>query len=180
MTGRGAEAFIDRQLEGLEHIARSLEATSENAADKVAELVAELEGKRKRAQTMERELARNEAGDLLTKVESVNGISVLSSRVTSDSQAVLRDMADLLRDKMQSGIIVLGAVSNGRPMFIAAVTPDLVERGYNAGDIVKKVSQVTGGGGGGKAGFAQAGGRDAGKLDEALGLVASLVWGGAS
>jgi alanyl-tRNA synthetase len=60
-------------------------------------------------------------------------------------------------------------------MFIAAVTPDLVTKGYNAGDIVNKVSKVTGGGGGGKASFAQAGGKDKNKLDEALRLVKSLI-----
>ncbi len=69
---------------------------------------------------------------------------------------------------MGSGIIVLGSVYEDKPSFIAMVTPDLVQKGYNAGDIVKKVAQVTGGGGGGKAGMAQAGGKDKSKVDEAL------------
>ncbi len=84
-------------------------------------------------------------------------------------------MADFIREKLGSGIIVLGALSGGRPIFIAAVTPDLIEKGYNAGNIVRRVSQVTGGGGGGKPGFAQAGGKDASRLDEALRTVRELV-----
>jgi len=70
---------------------------------------------------------------------------------------------------------VLGAVIGERPLFIAAVSSDLVAKGYNAGDIIRQVSKVTGGGGGGKANFAQAGGKDKNKLEEALRLVKSLL-----
>jgi alanyl-tRNA synthetase len=104
-------------------------------------------------------------------VEVVNGVKVLATRVTSGDQKILQEMTDFLKEKLGSAIIVLGAVSGERPVFIAAVSPDLVTRGYNAGDIIKQVSKVTGGGGGGKANFAQAGGKDKDKLDEALRLV---------
>jgi alanyl-tRNA synthetase len=87
----------------------------------------------------------------------------------------MREMSDYLRDNMKSGIIVLGSVYNNKPIFVAAVTPDLVDKGYNAGKIVEQVAKVTGGGGGGKATFAQAGGKDKDKLDEALHLVRSLI-----
>ena len=69
-------------------------------------------------------------------------------------------MSDLLREKLKSVVIVLGTVYNGKPAFLAAVTPDLVAKGYNAGDIIRQVAKVSGGGGGGKAQFAQAGGGD--------------------
>ena len=175
VTGRGAEAFIDRRLSGLEEISQSLEASPEGARDKISALLAEMDATKKRVLSLERELAKKEAESLLKRVEVIKGINVLTSRVSSDSQQVLREMADFLRDKLQSGIIVLGAVSADRPVFIAAVTPDLVAKGYNAGDIVKQVSKVAGGGGGGKASFAQAGGKDKNKLDEALRLVKSLI-----
>jgi alanyl-tRNA synthetase len=175
VAGRGAEAFIDKRLAGLEEIAQSLETSPEDAKEKLSTLLAELETTKKHALSLERELAKNEAESLLDKVEVIKGIKVLTARVSSDSQTVLREMADFLRDKLQSGIVVLGAVSADRPVFIATVTPDLVAKGYNAGDIVKKVSQVAGGGGGGKANFAQAGGKDKNKLDEALHLVKSLI-----
>jgi len=84
-------------------------------------------------------------------------------------------MSDVLRDRLKSAIVVLGTVHGHRPAFLAAVTPDLVEKGYNAGDIVKQVARVTGGGGGGKATLAQAGGRNKDKLDEALRLVKRLI-----
>jgi alanyl-tRNA synthetase len=175
VTGRGAEAFIEKRLTGLEEISQSLESSPEDVKDKVTALLTELDAEKKRSLSFERELAKNESVSLLEKVEVIKGIKVLSARISSDSQAVLREMADFLRDKLQSGIVVLGAVSADRPVFIATVTPDLVEKGYNAGDIVKKVSQIAGGGGGGKANFAQAGGKDKNKLDEALLLVKSLI-----
>jgi alanyl-tRNA synthetase len=175
LTGRGVEAFIDKRLSGLEEIAQSLETSPEDVKEKIDTLLAELDATKKHALAMERELAKNEADSLIEKVEVIKGIKVIATRISSDNQAVLREMADFLRDKLQSGIVVLGAVSADRPVFIATVTPDLVAKGYNAGNIVKQVSQVAGGGGGGKANFAQAGGKDKTKLDEALRLVKSLI-----
>jgi len=84
-------------------------------------------------------------------------------------------VGDLLRDRMGSGVIVLGAIYNDRPNFLAIVTPDLGDRGFNAAEIVKKVAQITGGGGGGKPNLAQAGGKDKGKLDEALSQVSHII-----
>ena len=175
VTGREAEAFIDRSLNSLEGMAQSLEVSPENAPEKLTGLLNELETEKKYTLSLERELARKEAESLMGQVEVVKGVKVLSARVSSDSQQVLREMADFLRDSLKSGIVVLGAVSGDRPVFIATVTPDLVAKGYNAGDIVKQVSKVAGGGGGGKANFAQAGGKDKNKLDEALHLVKSLI-----
>jgi alanyl-tRNA synthetase len=175
VTGREAEAFIDRRLSGLEGISQSLETSPEEVQEKISALLSELEKEKKHTLSLERELARKDAETLLGRVEVIKGIKVLSARISSDSQPVLREMADFLRDSLQSGIVVLGSVSGDRPMFIATVTPDLVAKGYNAGDIVKQVSKVAGGGGGGKANFAQAGGKDKNKLDEALRLVKSLV-----
>ncbi len=175
VTGRGVEAFLEQRLASLENIARSLETTPESVPDKIAGLVEELEKGRKQVLSFEREQARQGAGALLGSVETVNGVNVLAARVTASDQQVLRETADFLRDKLGSAVIVLGAVIGDRPVFIAAVTPDLIQQGYNAGDIIKQVSRVAGGGGGGKANFAQAGGRDKSKLDEALRLVKSLI-----
>jgi alanyl-tRNA synthetase len=175
VTGREAEAFIERYLSGLEDIAKILYSSPEDLGGKLAELIAELDGERKRVIALENELARKEAESLLGRVETVNGVNLLSARVSSSSQPVLREMTDFIRDRLQSVIVVLGAVSEDRPVFVAAITPDLVEKGYNAGDIVKQVSKVAGGGGGGKASFAQAGGKHKDKLDEALGLVKDLI-----
>jgi alanyl-tRNA synthetase len=174
-TGRGAEELIEKQFSNLAKAAEYLDAEPSEVLDKTRSLIDELDVERKRALSLEKELAKKEVESLVGKAEQVNGVTLLVSRVPPSRQEVLREMADLIRDKLKSVVVVLGTVYQDRPSFIAAVTPDLVERGYDAGKIVKKVAAVTGGGGGGKAGLAQAGGKDTGKLDEALQLVKRLV-----
>ncbi len=175
VTGREAEAFIDRRLSDLQKAADYLDAELDNVLDKAHSLVNELDKERKRAIALERELSRKIAESLLTQAEVVNGVTVLAARVPSLQLGTLREMSDLLRGKLKSAVIVLGTVYENKPAFIAAVTPDLVAKGYNAGEIIKQVAAVAGGGGGGKATFAQAGGKHKDKLDEALQLVKSLI-----
>ena len=175
VTGRGAEEFVDRRLSLLQAIAESLGTSLENVGDRVASTASELDMERKRAQGLESELARIRAEALLTRAEVIGGVTVLVSRVPSSPMEALREMGDLLREKLGSAVIVLGTVTEGRPVFLAAVTPDLVAKGYHAGEIVKQVARVAGGGGGGKATLAQAGGKNKDKLDEALRLVRGLI-----
>jgi len=175
VTGREAEAFIERQLSALRNMAGSLVADLENIPDKVASLIAERDQKDKQIQTLESELARIRAETLLGQVEVVNEIKILVAKVPSSRMQSLREMCDLLREQLKSAVIVLGTVYENKPAFIAVVTPDLVAKGYNAGEIVKQVAGVTGGGGGGSVRLAQAGGKQKDKIDEALRLVKSLI-----
>ena len=105
----------------------------------------------------------------------MSGVTVLAARVPTMALPVLREMGDVLRDRLKSAIVVLATVYSGKPNFLAIVTPDLIARGFHAGDIINQVAKVTGGGGGGKAGMAQAGGKDTAKIDEALNLVKSVI-----
>ena len=175
VTGRGAEAFIEQRLSGLEKIAQSLGTSPGDTQDKVSGLITELDKEKRQTLTLERELSRKIAESLLEQAEEIKGVTVLAVRVRSFPQQVLREMSDFLRERLKSAVVVLGTVHENRPAFLAAVTPDLVAKGYNAGDIVKQVAKVAGGGGGGKATLAQAGGKNKDKLDEALRLVKSLI-----
>jgi alanyl-tRNA synthetase len=180
VTGRGAEDYINRRLSDLDAIAGLLETDTGEVVEKTRTLLEDYRLETRRAGTLENELAGLTAESLAKQVEEVAGVNVLSARVKSARVEVLREMSDLLREKLKSVIVVLGSVYEDRPVFIAAVTPDLVEKGYNAGDIVKQVAKATGGGGGGKAALAQAGGRQKEKLDDALKLVAEIVRNSAS
>ncbi len=175
VTGRAAEEMLRQRMTALDDIGRQVSAPAQEAPSKVLELLQSLEQERRRAQALQRELNRRLAEDLMERVAAVDGVKHLSARVAAPDFETLREMADLLRDKMQSGVIVLGALFNERPNFLAVVTKDLVTRGYNAGSLVKEVAAVTGGSGGGRPELAQAGGRDASKLDEALQRVPDLV-----
>jgi len=168
VTGRGAEAFIAKHLADLQDTAEYLDAELDSVLDKAYGLVAERDKERKRTLALERELAKMRVDFLLDQVEEINGIKVLVAKVPSSRIEILREMADFIRDKLKSVILVLGTISEGRPVFLAAATPDLVSRGYDAGKIVREVAKVTGGGGGGKPNLAHAGGKQKDKLDEAL------------
>ncbi len=175
VTGREAEAFMDKRFSDLQGIAEYLDTELDGVLDKAHSLTTELQNERKQRLILERELSRRIAESLLEQAEVVNGVTVLTARVRAFPQQVLREMSDFLRERLKSAVVVLGTVHEDRPAFLVAVTPDLVARGYNAGDIVKQVAKVAGGGGGGKATLAQAGGKHKDKLDEALRLVNSLI-----
>jgi len=175
VTGRGAEQYFNERLSDLERIAKSLGSSPEEARDKVSAVVSELDEERRQRLALERELAKKTAESLLSQAEVIKGVKVLVAEVPSSRLEILREMSDLLRDKLKSAIVVLGTVYEDKPAFLAAVTPDLVAKGYDAGKIIKQVAAVTGGGGGGKPNLAQAGGKDKKKLDEALKLVKSLI-----
>jgi alanyl-tRNA synthetase len=112
---------------------------------------------------------------MLSQVHEVRGIKLISLQVDAPDVAMLREMSDWFRDRLGSGVVVLGTVVEDKPLIIATVTEDLTRRGLHAGKLVKAVAQVVGGGGGGKPTMAQAGGKDATRLDEALAQVDTLV-----
>ena len=175
ITGRNAESVIESRSAALQHIAREVASSLEEVPDKVKVLISELEAERKKGLLLERELSRRITEDLPAQAEQVSGVTVLAARVPALTMPVLREMGDILRDRLSSAVVVLATVYNGKPGFLAMVTPDLVARGINAGDIINQVARIAGGGGGGKAAMAQAGGKDASKVDEALKLAKNIV-----
>jgi len=175
VTGCGAESLVEKRFSTLQGVAEETGSSPEEVGSKVKALVSELEKERTHSLSLERELSRRIADSLLEQTQQVNGVTVLSAKVPSLTMPILREMGDVLRDKLKSAIVVLATIYNGKPNFLAMVTPDLVAKGFHAGDIVKQVAKVTGGGGGGKASMAQAGGKDASKIDEALSMVKSIV-----
>jgi alanyl-tRNA synthetase len=175
VTGRGAEALVEERVAALDAVARQLQVPTAEASHKMESVLAELDSERKRADAMERQASKDSAESLVSQVQSVNGVSVLAVRVEASNFDVLRHMGDVLRERLGSAVIVLGAVWDGSPNFLAMVTSDLVSRGLNAGDIAKAVAREAGGGGGGRPQLGQGGGKDSGKLERALGLVSELV-----
>ena len=168
VTGRGSEAFIAGRLRALDEVAARLRSTADEAPQRVEALQAQVEEARRGASAGQRDASLREAEQLLTQAQDVNGVKVLAATSSAPDADALRTTGDWLRDKLGSAIVVLGGVFADRPSVIAMVTPDLVDRGFNAGDIVKAAAAPMGGGGGGRPQLAQAGGKEPGKLGEAL------------
>ena len=112
---------------------------------------------------------------LLSSAEMVNEVPVLAASIPNVDMNNLRTMADELKQKIGSVVLVLGSVNEGKVNIIAGVTKDLMDKGYHAGKIVKEVASICGGGGGGRPDMAQAGGKDPSKLNDALDFVEEYV-----
>ena len=177
VTGRGGEEWIGQRLRQLDEAAALLRTAPAELPQRIEALLAQAEEARRSLRAGQREASRQEADTLLDDVRDVGGVQVLAVRSDASDAQALREMGDRLRDKLGSGVVVLGSVFNGRPGLLAMVTPDLVERGFDAGAIVNEAAKVMGGGGGGQPRLAQAGGRDASRLGEALAAVADIVQG---
>jgi len=175
LTGRGAEEWLSRQRATLAAVAEALETTPDQAADKARALLAELRQAHKEIETLQRRLARRDIEALVDQAQEVDGLRVLAARVEAASADAMREMTDWLRDRLGSAVVVLGAVVNGQALLIAAATPDAVARGIHAGRLIGQIAQTVGGRGGGRPAMAQAGGKDAARLNEALAQVAGLV-----
>jgi len=175
VTGRGAVELIEQQLGTLQRTAAYLGISPDEVDRKALGLLDEIQSARKEITRLQEQLAKREFESLLSQMQRVTGVPLLSARVTAPSMEVLREMTDWFRDRLDSGVVVLGAVLDERPALVAAVTPDLVERGADAARLVRDMARIVGGGGGGKPTLAQAGGRDPSRLDEALRQVPSLL-----
>ena len=175
VTGRGADEWINGRLSRLEEAATLLRASPAELPQRIEALLAQVEEARRASRTDQRESARQEAEAILSQARDVGGASVIAARSAAPDAAALREMGDRVRDKIGSGVVVLGALLNDRPSLLAMVTDDLVERGLSAGVIVDAAAREMGGRGGGQARLAQAGGKDASRLDAALAAVAGVV-----
>jgi alanyl-tRNA synthetase len=176
-TGQGAMEAIRRREKILEDIGGQLGARDAAALDRLEKLIAREKELEKKLRALEQKLvagATTGSADA-EKVREANGVKIVTRKVAGVEAKSLREMADRMRQKYGSAVVAIGSdLGDDRAALIVAVTPDLAER-IKAGDIVKQLAPMIGGTGGGRPDFAQAGGRDASKLDEALERIASLV-----
>lgn len=168
LTGPEADEYIETRLDQLDDLAQHFKVPATEVGDRVSALEEQLAAERRRAEEAAQQASAGRADDLVDAAEAIDGVQVLVARVDADSADALRPMVDRLRQRLGTAFIALAAEINGRPMFIAAATEDVVERGLQADEVVRAAAQITGGGGGGRPQLAQAGGRDSSRLDEAL------------
>jgi len=175
VTGLGAYRFAREHINHLNEVASHLQSNPAGVLSKVEALEAELKQTNRDLDQVRIEVANQAFKQKLEDVREVSGIPVLSALIPNADVDALRSLADQFRQKHPSGVVVLGTVINEKPAMIAAVTPDLIQRGLKAGDLIKRVAQIVGGGGGGRPDMAQAGGKDPAKLPEALAQVDAYI-----
>lgn len=176
LTGEGALRYFESRERQLTDIAGLVKASPSEVVNRVNMLVNKHRDLEREVETLRARLAKFEVESLLNNTETVGDVKVLAQQTNARDMDSLRAMVDLLRDKMGSGVIVLGTRTDGKRVnLVAGISKDLTSRGLHAGKIIKEIASVVGGGGGGRPDMAQAGGKDPSRLQEALDKVTSVV-----
>ena len=175
VTGRGAYELVQKRFRVLKQTAGLMGSAVDEVTAKTQALLEENEQAHKQIHSLRQDLVAVEFAASLKQVPQIAGVPVMAAVLSNADADTLRQMTDRFRQQYPSGVVVLGSSYDGRPILIASVTEDLVKKGLNAGDIVRNIAQVIGGSGGGRPTLAQAGGKDASKLQEAIDQVQHLV-----
>ena len=166
-TGEGALDLIRAYEQRLKEIGELVRTSADDAVDKVKKLLERQRELEREIEKLRGEFGKNQIAELLAKRQNIDGVSVLITQVDGIDAKQLREIADQLKERLGSGVLVLASVGDKNVNLVASVTQDLVRR-YHAGNIIKELAPMVGGGGGGRPDFAQAGGKEPAKLGAAL------------
>jgi len=174
VTGEGALDLIRKYEQKLREIGELVRASGDETVEKVKKLLQQQKEFEREIERLRGQMGKNQIPDLLAKKQNVNGTDVLITQVDGVDAKQLRELSDQLKERMGSGFIFLASAGENSVTVVSSVSPDLTRR-YHAGNIVKEVAPIVGGGGGGRPDFAQAGGKDPSKIGEVLRRVWEIV-----
>ena len=175
LTGEGVLAYYAALEAKMSRIAATLKAKDNEVEDRVAHLQAQVKELSAENESLKNKLAQSAMGDVMDKVQEIGGVKVLATRVPDVDTAALRELGDQLRDKIGEGVVVLVTTFADKVSILATATASAVAAGVHAGNIVKAVSAVCDGRGGGRPDSAMAGGKDVSKADDVVAAVADTV-----
>jgi alanyl-tRNA synthetase len=175
VTGWRAYQLARERMNILDQVNHFLGTAPAETVQKVKNLDESHHAAEKEIEKLRTQLVASAFDDQLEDTEEIEGIPVLKTILPDADMDALREMADKFRQKYDTGVVVLASQQDDKPILIAALTENLVQRGLHAGKLVKRVASVVGGGGGGRPTLAQAGGKDSSKLSEALDQVAAYI-----
>lgn len=175
LTGEKALEYLENKNNLVGKIGAVLKCSEKDLMNKVETLLNDLKTKDKEIAALKREMSKGMEDELLKDVKEINGVKVLGAAVKDVDPGSLRDLAEKLRDKLVSGVVVLGSELEDKAAFVAMASKDVVGKNVHCGKIVKEVASIAGGGGGGRPDMAQAGGKKPEKVKEAISKVVTLV-----
>lgn len=176
VTGENAVKYVHGLEDQLRQTADALGAPNVSEVVAVAEkTVNAAHEAQKQIDMMKSKNAAERAGELADSAEELGGVKYVISRLSTADVPTLQKLADSIADKLKTGVVVLAGVADSKVMFVGKVTPNLVSKGFHAGNMLRDVAKIAGGGGGGRPEFAQAGGKDASKVEAALGRAAEII-----
>jgi alanyl-tRNA synthetase len=174
LTGKAALEYVQNQELEFRASAALLKTSPELLRDRIDKLLKEQRQKDREIESLKSRILSAQSEDLLSGVKEVQGVKVLVREVQADSPKSLRDFADRIKERLDSGIIVLGARKEDKAMLLCMVTNDLVGR-FKAGEIISRLSEMLGGKGGGRPDMAQGGGSRPELLGQALQSVGKII-----
>jgi alanyl-tRNA synthetase len=167
VTGAGAIAWAQHQRTALERVLDTLHVSEAQAVEAIERLQTETKRLTREVSQLKTTLAMGGGASGTDDTVDIAGIALARRKVADLDRDALRGLADALKAKIKSGVVVIASANDGKVQIVVAVTPDLTAR-IKAGQIVKEIAPIVGGGGGGRPDFAEAGGKDPGKIDELL------------
>jgi alanyl-tRNA synthetase len=176
LTGSSALEYAQNQQDELGEVVLLLKTTPDQVRDRVERFITEQKQKEREIESLKARLLSKQSMDILAGVKEINGTPVLIREVKADSPKEMREYADQIKEKLRSGIVVLGAEKEGKAMLICVVTEDLTDR-FKAGEIISRISPIVGGKGGGRVDMAQGGGNRPEELEVGLEAVYEIVKG---
>ena len=174
VTGTQAVKMVQEMARRLSVIGKKLNAPPDEITGKLESILDHQKKLEKQIEKLSTQLASSDFDSLFNGAQEVNGVQVIAAQITLDSPKTLREVGDKVRDKMGSGIAVLGGAISGKAALLVIVSKDLTDR-FNAGDLVNKTASLVGGKGGGRADMAQAGGPHGDKVSAAIAAVPEIV-----
>lgn len=175
VTGENAYRLMNGQVQLLKETAARLKTNLKDVPQRIDVLNDQIRELQKEKESLAAKIGNMEAGSLVDEIQTINGVSVIAKKVNGMDMNGLRSIVDDLKNKLQSGVVILGAENGGKVNIVAGVTKDLVSKGYHAGNLVKEVAVRCGGGGGGRPDMAQAGGKDPEKLQEGIDSAVEMI-----
>ncbi|CAM2983720.1 alanine--tRNA ligase [Hathewaya histolytica] len=175
ITGKSVIEYMEEKENILKEVCNLMKCSEKDLLNKIQNQIDEMKEKEKELQNLKNEMSRSLEEDFLKEVSEVKGIKVIYSVVSNMDNDILRELVDRLRAKLGSGVVVLGTENEGKVMFTAMATKDVISLGVHCGKIIKEVATIAGGGGGGRPDMAQAGGKLPEKLEEAISAVPQII-----
>ena len=175
ITGAAAIERMLQQQRLLDDAGRAVRGAWSDVPMAIEAIQERVRGLEREVERLRGEVAGSRAGGLLETAVEIGGVTVLAARVETDGKDGLRQLGDRLRERVGSGVVVLGTILDGKPSLLAMVTPDVVAKGVKAGDIVREAATIVEGRGGGRPDRAEAGGKNPARLDDALAAVPAIV-----
>ena len=175
LTGDAVFAYYKEQEAQLANAAKLLKTKPEAVSEKIEHLYAEIKALQSENEALKSKAAKDALGDVMNQVQEIKGVKLLAARVDDVDMNGLRDLGDQLKEKLGDGVVVLASVKDGKVSLMATATEEAQKKGAHAGNLIKAIATIVGGGGGGRPGMAQAGGKNPAAVDDAIKEAAKVV-----